>query len=198
VAIVTFANQPQVISPLTDDRASLLASVDSIDGEGSTRVWDALKFTLSNVVAPKNSNRRTAVVIMTDGVDNALSSRSGGSGTLFSDLLEIVRANDALIVPIYLDTEHSFNFNLLKRIYENARNTLKLLADESGGLYYLAQQLEDLQGLYGQVVEDLGKIYSLGYRPDNQEHDGSWRQVEIQIPGHPELKARARPGYYAK
>ena len=82
-------------------------------------------------------------------------------------------------------------------MYENARKTLALLADESGGLYYKAKKIKDLEGVYEQVINDLGKVYSLGYKPSNEKHDGSWRVVKVELAGHPELSPRTRPGYYA-
>jgi Ca-activated chloride channel family protein len=83
-------------------------------------------------------------------------------------------------------------------VYANARRTLNLLADESGGLYYKAKKIEDLNGIYEQVIQDLGKVYSLGYRSTRQQRDGTWRTVKVEIADRPELKARTRPGYYAK
>ncbi|MGZ8843426.1 MAG: VWA domain-containing protein [Pyrinomonadaceae bacterium] len=195
IAIVTFSDRPTVISPLTEDRKKLIESTAYILGVGGSRVWDALKFTLDKVVGPKTLSRRRAVVFMTDGADNALLGSSAGSMISFADLLEAVRQNDAMIIPIYLDTEG--DDALSHRIYENARNTLSLLADESGGLYYKARKIKDLNDVYDQVIADLGKVYSLGYRPSNDKRDGSWRTVRISIPNHPELQAKARPGYYA-
>ena len=198
LAIVTFSDKANVASPLTDNRAKLLASLNGIDaGTGASHVWDALKFTLDQVVGTKSLDRRRAVVFMTDGVDNALSGPSGGSTISFADLLEAVRRNDALIIPIYLDTESGYGGEVIGRIYENARNTLTLLAEESGGLYYKARKIEDLDGVYSQVLEDLGKVYSLGYRPTNDKRDGTWRAVKIQLPSQLNLIPRARPGYYA-
>lgn len=201
IAVVTFSNEPTVVSPLTDDRAKLLESVRKIEGNGGSNVWDALKFTLDEVVGPKATGRRRAVVLMSDGVDNALSSR-GGSRTSFSELLEAVRHNDTLVIPIYLDTERdapAFVAGLpeFKRAYENARKTLALLAEESGGVYYTARKVEDLEGVYEQVLNDLGEVYSLGYRPTSEKRDGSWHAVKIEINGRPDLSVRARPGYYA-
>jgi VWFA-related protein len=197
VAVVAFTDGVSVISPLTGDRQSLLRSVQKIEGNGGSNVWDALKFTLDKVVGPKTLERRRAVVMLTDGADNALTGLAGrGSRTLFSDLLETVRQTDALVVPIYLDTEHDDPFS--RRIYEGARRTLSMLADESGGLYYKAKKLEDLDGVYAQVIEDLGKVYSLGYKPTNERRDGLWREVKVTVRDRPDLSARARPGYYAK
>lgn len=198
LAIVTFSNSTNVVSPLTDNRAKLLESINSIDeGKGSSHVWDALKFTLDQVIGPRTLDRRRAVVFMTDGVDNALGNPRVGSVITFADLLEAVRRNDALIVPIYLDTEGDESGSGGGRLYENARKTLTLLADESGGLYYKAKKIEDLDGVYDQVIADLGKIYSLGYKPTNDQRDRTWRSVKIQLPNLPELITRARPGYYA-
>ena len=200
IAIVTFADDFWIMSPLTVDREKLLSAAKQISGGGGSRVWDALEFTLDQVLGSATSPRRRAVVFMTDGVDNALGSGTAGSTISYADLLESVRKHDALIVPIYLDTEDrdSFLGDMGHRMYENARNTLGVLAYESGGLYYSARKVEDLNGVYEQVIEDLSKVYSLGYRSTNQQRDGSWRTVNIEISSHPDLKTRARPGYYAK
>lgn len=197
VGVVAFSDGVSVVSPLTGDRAGLLASVEKMEGGGGSNVWDALQFVLEEVVGTRTLERRRAVVMLTDGADNALAGFAGrGSKTTFSDLLETVRRADALVVPIYLDTEHDDPFS--RRIYDSARRTLSLLADESGGLYYKAKKLEDLDGVYAQVVEDLGKVYSLGYKPSNDRRDGLWREVKIRIRDRPDLSARTRPGYYAK
>jgi VWFA-related protein len=198
LAIVTFWDTTEVVSPLTEDRAKLLESANKINGGGGSHVWDALKFTLDQVIGPKTLSRRRAVVFMTDGVDNALGYYGNGSEIAFADLLEAVRHSDTLIIPIYLDTEEGRGFSgFQSRMYENARKTLALLADESGGLYYKARKIEDLNGVYDQVIEDLGKVYSLGYKPTNDKRDGSWRTIKVAVPTRPDLLTRAKPGYYA-
>jgi len=200
LAIVTFTDTPTIVSTLTDDRAKLSEAVKNIGGAGgASYVWDALKLTLDQVVGAKTMERRRAVVFMTDGVDNALGGSGLGSSISFADLVEAVRHSDALIVPIYLDTEHDERgaWDSTGRVYINARRTLELLADESGGLYYKAKKIEDLNGIYDQVIRDLGKVYSLGYRSTRPQRDGTWRTVKVEIANRPDLKTRARPGYYA-
>src|SRR6185369_9489166 len=154
------------------------------------------------VVEKKSLDRRRAVVLMSDGVDGALL-RFGelrGSKITFADLLEQVRQTDTLIVPIYLDTESSENYgaSFIKDEYENARRTLNLLAQESGGSFYRARKIADLNGVYEQVINDLGKVYSLGYKSTNATRDGSWRWVQVSILNHTDLVTRTRPGYYAQ
>jgi VWFA-related protein len=199
LAIVIFADTPFVISPLTLDRAQLTASVANMEGAGGSHVWEAVKFALDDVPGQKTLERRRAVVLMSDGVDGALANLGPlhSSKITFADLVEQVRQTDALIVPIYLDTEADGNA-YMKVPYENARRALNLLAEESGGSYYHARKLEDLEGVYEQVINDLGKVYSMGYTPTNTNRDGSWRSVQVSIMNRPDLIARTRPGYYAQ
>lgn len=200
LAIVTFSDNTNIISPLTLDREQLKASVTNMIGTGGSHVWDAVKFALDSVIGPKTLERRRAVVLMSDGVDGALSryASANGSKITFADLLEQVRQTDTLIVPIYLDTEDQMGGGFMTDQYENARRTLNLLAMESGGSYYKAKKISDLEGVYEQVINDLGKVYSLGYKPTNPARDGKWRNVRISIANHEDLVTRARPGYYAQ
>lgn len=52
--------------------------------------------------------------------------------------------------------------------------------------------------MYEQVINDLGKIYSLGYTPTNAARDNSWRRVQVSIVNRTDLVTRTRPGYYAQ
>lgn len=200
LAIVTFSDKTNLISPLTLDRAQLAASVTNMEGSGGSHVWDAVKFALDDVMGPKTLERRRAVVLMSDGVDGSLM-RLGppySSTMTFADLVEQVRQTDTLIVPIYLDTEESIGNPFTQDAYENARRALNLLAAESGGSYYKARKLSDLNGVYEQVINDLGQVYSLGYRSTNATRDNSWRWVQVSISNRTDLVARTRPGYYAQ
>jgi VWFA-related protein len=210
VAVVTFSSRTSVVAPLTLDRKELLKRIGKIKKPaGGTNFWDALDYVLKKVLGPEAS-RRSAVIVMTDGVDNALPVDVPGEGSKvqFEELLETVKRSDTIVLPIYLDTERE----MLKEIEESrhrgwpnveatygyARQQLSLLATESGSILYRADKLEDLDGVYQQVIRDLGTVYSIGYRPKKRERDGSWRDVAVQLVGRPDLAARTKRGYYAK
>jgi VWFA-related protein len=196
LAIVAFADKTTVVSTLTDDREKLLASVKTMNEKGGSKVWDALKFTIDNVFEAKTPQRRRAVVFLTDGVDNSLLGSKQGSRITFSELFEALKENETSIFPIYLDTEDQFPDD--RGAYQNARNTLNLMADTTGGLYYKARSIEDLSGVYTQVMGDLSRVYTLGYVPTDDKRDGTWRNVRVDVPGRPALKVKTKAGYYAK
>lgn len=202
IAILTFTADIQMVSKLTSDHNALKKSIDDIKSpSGGTNFWDALRFVLEHVAGQSRAeNRRSAVVVMTDGVDNALPDVFGdGSVTSFAELLRIVERLDTIVLPIYLDTEKEQDkHGLISEAYRMARQQLAMLAAESGNEVYQARKVKDLEGVYQQVIRDLGTVYSIGYRPANLVRDGSWRAVTVELVGHPGLVVRAKRGYYGK
>ena len=202
IALVTFTDVAQVVSPLTYDRAELERAIAAIKKPmGGTNFWDALKYVLDLVARPGRASRRSAVVVMTDGVDNALPDVFGeGSRTTFEELLNAVRHSNAIVFPIYLDTEKETVKRHLTPMsaYAMARDQLAQLAEASGSVVYRADKLKDLEGVYKQIIRDLATVYSIGYRPKNGSRDGKWHSVNVQLVNHAELTARTRSGYYAR
>lgn len=202
VSIVTFSDVPQVACSLTWDRGLLKQSIDDIEKpHGGTNFWDSLHYVLAIFRASGNTLRRSAVVVMTDGVDNALPDVFGeGSRTSFEELLTIVRAAETIVFPIYLDTEDDEvkRHRTPRSAFAVARNQLAQLAEACGSRVYRANKLKDLEDVYRQVIGDLGRIYSIGYRPTNTQRDGKWRSVSVQIIGRPDVLARTRRGYYPR
>ncbi|HEX3186809.1 MAG TPA: VWA domain-containing protein [Pyrinomonadaceae bacterium] len=201
VAIVSFTDQPALYSSFTLDRAKLKKSIDMMDDAyGGTNFWDSLNWVVK-VLAPQGSGRRNAVVVMTDGVDNALPDIDGqGSRIDFNSLLENIRNSDTIVFPIYLDTEAE---NVKKHhyppaAYAEAREQLASISAACATPMYRAAKLADLDQVYAQVVHDLSTVYSIGYRPSNKSLDGKWRSVEVRLVEKPDLLARTKRGYYAK
>jgi hypothetical protein len=68
----------------------------------------------------------------------------------------------------------------------------------SGTRLYRANKLKDLDDVYRQVIGDLGRIYSIGYRPSNTIRDGKWRSVNVQIMDRQDVAARTKQGYFSR
>jgi len=203
IAIATFTTEVRIVSLLTLDREVLAKKIDQIEKpRGGTNFWDALRFSIEHILSQSRvEHRRSAVVVMTDGVDNALPDVAGdGSTTTFDELLSVVRDSDAAVLPIYLDTEDETvkQHRGSARTFELARASLTRLASESGSRLYRARKVKDLNGVYEQVMSDLAMVYSIGYRPTNRVRDGSWRSVSVRLIDHPDFGTRAKRGYFAK
>lgn len=200
IAVITFANTPVVVSPLTSDRAALRQRIDAIEQpQGSTRLYDAIAFALDQVLKDARDSRRHAIVLMSDGLDSSLPNVQGEGSTLdYRELLDRVREFDGVLYTLWLNTEYEAlsSLDIQPETFDVAHERMKEMAEAGGGMFYEVEKLEDLAGAYERVVADLGTVYSLSYRPTNRMRDGKWRAIRIAI-SRPNAVARGKRGYYA-
>lgn len=201
VAIVTFTSSTRLVCPLTNDRELLRTRLEDIrDTNGGTNFYDAVEDSL-NWVFDQAKNERNSIVIMSDGVDNALPDVPGrGSRISFNELVDKVQESNTTVFPIYLDTEREVYEETgldLSRAYAIARQQLQNLAEVTGGSIFYASRLDDLSGCYEKVASELRTIYSLGYYPSNGQKDGSFRKIRLRV-NKDNIKIKTRRGYYAK
>jgi VWFA-related protein len=202
IALVTFTNQPALYSPFSLDRRKLKKAIDEMDEAiGGTNFWDSMDYVLRDLIPQGDGLRRSAVVVMTDGIDNALPDIPGtGSRLPFEGLLARIRSSETLVFPIYLDTEEENvkRYDYPRAAFAQAREQLAQIANVCGTPMYRAARLSDLDEVYAQVVRDLSTVYSIGYRPTNKTLDGKWRALEVLLIKRSDLFARTKRGYYAK
>jgi VWFA-related protein len=202
IALVTFTDRPALYSPFSLDRRKLKKTIDEMDeAVGGTNFWDSMDYVLRDLIPQGNGLRRSAIVVMTDGIDNALPDVPGpGSRLSFDGLISRIRNSETIVFPIYLDTEEENvkRYHVPREAYAQARAQLSQMALVCGTPMYQARQLSDLDTVYAQVVRDLSTVYSIGYRPTNKTLDGKWRSVEVHLIKRSELFARTKRGYYAK
>jgi len=202
IALVTFTDQPALYSGFSLDRRKLKKAIDEMDeAVGGTNFWDAMDYVLRDLIPQGSGLRRSAIVVMTDGIDNALPDVPGpGSRLSFEGLLARIRNSESLVFPIYLDTEEENvkRYHVPRAAYAQARQQLSQIAGVCGTPMYRASRLSDLDTVYAQVVRDLSTVYSIGYRPTNKSLDGKWRNVQVLLIKRTDLFARTKRGYYAK
>ena len=218
VAVVTFATDVQVVSPLTGDREALRRQIRALQTPtGATSVYDALGYTLAAELAGIR-RQRNAVILITDGQDSSLlpprlaamqkeleqagfnaRNRQTGSLLSFADLVEGVLEADAIVYPVYLRqavyTGRAVT-QTTRELVEMSHRQLQELADVSGGRIFSARQVEDLKGVYEQVAAELRTVYSLAYTPTNTASDGTFRRLRVTV-RKPGAVTRSRRGYYA-
>jgi VWFA-related protein len=202
IALVTFTDQPALYSSFSLDRKKLKKTIDEMDEAiGGTNFWDSMDYVLNDLIPQGSGLRRSAIVVMTDGIDNALPEVPGpGSRITFQGLLERIRGSESIVFPIYLDTEEENvkRYHVPRAAYALAREQLGQIANVCGTPLYQAAKLKDLDTVYAQVVRDLSTVYSIGYQPTNRSLDGKWRSVEVMLTKRSDLFARTKRGYYAK
>jgi VWFA-related protein len=202
VAIVAFAGDAQLVSPLTADRDALHSAIERIARpEGDTRLYDAVAYALDYMTRTQDPARRRAVIVLSDGLDSTLPNVTGRGSTLpYEELRSRAQEFDGILYSVWTNTEFYEAFSpedIQPETYDLAHDRMKELSDAGGGAFYEVERLEDLAGAYERVVADLGTVYSLSYRPTNRRRDGRWRAIRVRLPRLPSAVARGRRGYFA-
>ncbi|MFN2515574.1 MAG: VWA domain-containing protein [Pyrinomonadaceae bacterium] len=200
IGIITFAGQPILVSPLTLNRQVLRQRVNTMDtAPGDTKLYNAMDFAMSHLLQDAKNSRRTAIVLMSDGLDGSIPGVEGdGSKLLYKDLLNGVQEFDGVVYTLWLDTYYeALNpRDTQPEAFEMGYDRMKEMAASGGGVFYEVERLQDLAGAYERVVADLGTVYSLAYRPIDKTRDGKWRAVRVNV-DRPSAVARGKRGYYA-
>lgn len=192
-AVVSFDDRVTVRQGLTPDRSALLAAVDGLKGRGNTALHAALYVALKHfgaAVTSEGAVRRQAIVVLSDGEDTA-------SLLSFDDVLGIARQTGVNVYTVRLKARNELDWRadmLLPKALTEADYEMKTLARETGALSFFPR-IEDLQGVYAAIAEELACQYSIGYEPVNARGDGGFRRVAVKIVNRLELRARTRAGY---
>jgi len=81
------------------------------------------------------------------------------------------------------------------KTFKEAEYVLRQLAQQTGGRAFFPNQLADLNGIYGQISDELSSQYTVGYTSKNPKRDGAWRRVVVQV-ARPGVAARTKLGYF--
>jgi VWFA-related protein len=201
IAVITFAGEPAVVSALTADRELLRQRIETIDtARGDTKLYDATNFAMEQVLKEAKKSRRSAIVLMSDGLDGTIPGVSGqqGSRRSYQETLRNIQEFDGVLYTLWLNTEYEAMSPLdtQPEAFDAGHDRMKEMAGAGGGVFYEVAKLTDLAGAYEQVVADLGTMYSLAYRPSNSARDGQWRSIRIAV-SRTNAVPRGKRGYYA-
>lgn len=200
VSVAAFTRRFLVICDFNCDRKLMKERIDDTKNlQSGTAFYDAM-WSAMNLFKEINEQRK-AIVVLTDGVDNSLSSEDYEPRHPFDELLARIGQEEVTIYPIYFDTE--FQVVVKDRgsdtheSYATARKQLHQIADNTGGTLFRADRAEDLDGVYERVANELQALYSVSYNPADKNYDGKWRNVGVKI-NRASAQARTKRGFYAK
>lgn len=86
----------------------------------------------------------------------------------------------------------------LNEISMRAQNGMQTVADATGGSAYVPSRMEELDPIFRQIAAELRAQYLLQYLSNNSATAGKFLRIKVATPARPELRIRARQGYYKK
>jgi len=219
VAVVQFNAKVKGLSGFSTDRKKTAYAIQIADGAGETHLYDALKYAL-NELDKEGSQRRKAIVVMTDGLDTllrnsdrpllanvktdeqAIAAIDAKANSTLNSVLSAADRQGVSIFPLALPSGDPKRLPLpdpvITGIYSAARVRLQSLADRTGGRLNDIQRLDQMARLYAEVAAELRTLYTVAYQPGgDRPRRGKWHDIKIEV-DQPELIVRTRPGYFAR
>lgn len=179
ITLVDFDSEVRVARYPQRDFARMVERIRKRKADGMTALYDALGVYLDGA---DSQDGRKILVMYTDGADSQ-------SELSWTDTLDLLKASDVTVYAVGL-LEHSGSLR------NELRMRLQQLTEVTGGLAFFPDELKDLDRSYAKILEEIRAQYHLGYASTNATPDGTWRKVEIKV-RRPDLRIRARKGYYA-
>ena len=175
----------------TADRRRIKERIRAIEPGGGTALYDAV-YGAAGLL--QGLEGRRAIVLLSDGRDQALAENEPGSLHLFEEALEYAHRSEAAVYSIGLGRHLENELDLQRS--RSLRDILETLARQTGGRAYFPERAGQLADVYRQIASDLRQQYALGYTSTNPAHDGRWRTIAVTL-ADPSLTVEARAGYYA-
>ena len=186
--VVDFDSRVEVRQGFTADQKELENAIFQTASGGSTSLHNAIYIALKELRKVKAGSeedvRRQAIIVFSDGEDTS-------SLVSFEEVLDLAKRSETSIYTIALrgtDTQ--------TRGFREAEFVLRQLAQETGGRAFFPAKVEDLNGVYSQIADELASQYTIGYTSKNARRDGAWRRIVVQVL-KPNLTPRTKRGYYA-
>lgn len=183
--IVNFSDKAYLDQDFTSNIGALERGLSHYDSKSTTALYDAVAAS-ADELAKNAKHPKQVLLIITDGADNA--SRLS--------LEQAIRRVQNLGGPVVYSIGLLFGDD--KKESQIARKSLETLSQETGGIAYFPQSLQDVDEIAGEVARDIRDQYTIGYHSTKLASLGGYRtvRVEAKAPNHGKLIVRTRRGYY--
>lgn len=176
-----FNDKLQLSGTFTNDRDELIAALDELQFGNSTRLWDAIGFSID---ALKPVDGRRVVLVFTDGDDF-------GSKTRFGTAVDRARDEEVMVYTIGLEVNF---FNGVRQVRSRPDRSLRRIAEETGGGSFELQKTDMLASTFTRVAQELRSQYLLAFAPESL--DGKIHKLDVRVK-RPGVTIRARKSYSA-
>ena len=189
--MIDFDSRVVILQAFTNNASQLEAAIRKTSAGGSTSMYNAIYIALKDLKKAVATNsdeiRRQAIVVLSDGEDTS-------SLLPFEEVLDLAKRSETAIYAIGLRSPESSSS--ASKGFKEAEFVLRQLSQETGGRSFFPNLATDLNGIYGQIADDLSSQYTVGYTSKNPKRDGAWRRVVVRT-SHTGAIARTKLGYFA-
>jgi Ca-activated chloride channel homolog len=175
VAVVAYDLRSEILSDFSINRQDTYEALQRlrIPGFSEANLFDALTDTAQRM---QDIEGRKAILLMSSGVDTF-------SRITYDKARRIIQ--DAG-VPVYaISLLQSLRIMMGNRgdsmTFLQADNEMRTFAKESGGMAFFPRFYGEMPQIYQAIEQAMRNQYVLAYTPSNQERDGKFRKIKVEL-----------------
>jgi Ca-activated chloride channel family protein len=188
LSLFQFSEIVDQLTPFTSNLRAIDRGIGRVHGGAATALYDTLYL---GAEALTERRGRKVMVVITDGGDTI-------SKTTYQQAVQEAQEAEVIIysiivVPIEADAGRDIG----------GEHALIQLSRDTGGRYFYASGLAQLDAAFHQISDELRTQYLIAYYPSQRLSDSDFRRISIKInpatkdyPDPSQLVARYRSGYY--
>jgi Ca-activated chloride channel family protein len=184
LSLYEFSEVVNEVSPFSSDLRRIDSAVERIRLGSATALYDAL-YLGAGALEPRQG--RKVMVVITDGGDTV-------SKVDYKEAVRSAQHAEAIVYSIIvIPVEASAGRDT------GGEHALITLSEETGGKYFYATSIPQLDEAFHKIGEELRTQYLLAYYPSQRLSDSEFRRLEVKVAGKAELAGlgvRHRSGYY--
>ena len=184
LSLYGFSETVSEITGFTPDLRVIDRALDHLRLGSATALYDAL-FLGSEALEPRQG--RKVMVVITDGGDT-MSKVNYQEAVRAAETAEAILYS-IIVVPIEASAGRD----------TGGEHALIQLSADTGGKYFYASSLAQLDRAFAQISDELRTQYLLAYYPSQRLADSDFRRIQVSVKGMPQdsdFKVRHRTGYY--
>jgi Ca-activated chloride channel homolog len=184
MSLYQFSETVSELTPFTPDLRAIDRGIDRVRGGAATALYDAL-FLGSQALEPRQG--RKVMVVITDGGDT-MSKVNYQEAVRAAETAEAILYS-IIVVPIEASAGRD----------TGGEHALIQLSADTGGKYFYASGLAQLDEAFRQISDELRTQYLLAYYPSQRLTDSDFRRIQVKVKGiqpDSDFKVRNRTGYY--
>ena len=188
VSLFSIGTTPQLVTERTTNSENAITGLASVKPlEEPTAFFDSVAVAASYLGKTGDPGARRVLVVISDGEENYSEKNS------LDDALRELLKNDCLFYSI----NPSGPGISLNKISQKGQSFMEAMSAQTGGKAFLPARIQDLNAVFTQITDELRAQYLLGYYSTDERADGGFRRIAVRAPKRPDLRVRARQGYYA-
>lgn len=184
LSLYGFSETVDQVVPFTSDLRVVDRGIQSLRPGAATALYDAVYL---GAEALNDRQGRKVMVVITDGGDTV-------SKIEYREALRAAQQAEAIVYSIIVvPIEASAGRDT------GGEHALIQLSEDTGGKYYYATSIAQLDQAFRSISDELRTQYLLAYYPERRLADSDFRRIEVKLTGlsgGADYKSRHRTGYY--